>query len=147
MGMPKIYLDNCCYNRPYDNQLQMKINLEAQAKLYIQKLIVEKKLELVYSFISRYENSLNPYAIRRDTISDFFCNASEYVSEENIDVIKEKAKEIMKTGVKLKDALHVACAIYARCDYFLSTDKRLLKYSTSEIKLINPIDFVSELEG
>ena len=26
-----IYLDNCCYNRPYDDQSYMRINLETQA--------------------------------------------------------------------------------------------------------------------
>ncbi len=31
----KIYLDNCCYNRPYDDQSQLKVSLEAQAKLEI----------------------------------------------------------------------------------------------------------------
>ena len=32
----KIYLDNCCYNRPFDDQTYLKISLEAQAKLQIQ---------------------------------------------------------------------------------------------------------------
>lgn len=52
MGKVLIYLDNCCYNRPYDDQSQIRINLETQAKLYIQKLIVDKKIELVYSYMS-----------------------------------------------------------------------------------------------
>ena len=29
--MLKLYLDNCCYNRPFDDLEQEKINLEAQA--------------------------------------------------------------------------------------------------------------------
>jgi predicted nucleic acid-binding protein len=36
---------------------------------------------------------------------------------------------------------YVACAIIAKCDYFITTDKRLLKYHNDKIKLINPIDF------
>ena len=32
----RIYLDNCCYNRPYDDQSQMRVFLESQAKLHIQ---------------------------------------------------------------------------------------------------------------
>lgn len=32
----RIYLDNCCYNRPYDDLSQFTVNLEAQAKLFIQ---------------------------------------------------------------------------------------------------------------
>ena len=52
----------------------------------------------------------------------------------------------MQTGVKTNDAYHVACAIFAACDYFLTTDDRLLKYSTPKIQLLNPLDFVKRLE-
>jgi len=47
----RIYLDNCCFNRPYDDQTQMKVYLETQAKLHVQSLVYEKKIELVWSFI------------------------------------------------------------------------------------------------
>lgn len=30
-----IYLDNCCYNRPYDDQSQIRVFLESQAKLHV----------------------------------------------------------------------------------------------------------------
>ncbi len=29
----KIYLDNCCCNRPFDDQSHLRIRLEAEAKL------------------------------------------------------------------------------------------------------------------
>ena len=45
MSKVKIYLDNCCYNRPYDDQNQLKIELETKAKLYIQDLIVNNARE------------------------------------------------------------------------------------------------------
>ena len=32
----KIYLDNCCYNRPFDDQTTLKVHLEAIAKSVIQ---------------------------------------------------------------------------------------------------------------
>lgn len=57
------------------------------------------------------------------------------------------ANKIMETGVKYKDACHVASAIIAECDYLISTDKRLLKYKSDKIKLVNPIEFVGEMEG
>lgn len=146
MGNIKVYLDNCCYNRPYDNQTQIKINLETQAKLYIQKLIVDGKLDLIYSYISRYENSQNPFEIRRNTIGNFFSNAIIYVDETQSNLVMDKANKIMKTGIKSKDALHVACTIIGGANYFLSTDIRLLKYKTDEIKMLNPIEFLNELE-
>jgi hypothetical protein len=36
MKKHKIYLDVCTFNRPFDEQAQMKIRLETEAKLYIQ---------------------------------------------------------------------------------------------------------------
>ena len=57
----KIYLDNCCFNRPYDDQTQIRISLETQAKLYIQDLIKKGKLEMTTSYVLWYENSQNPY--------------------------------------------------------------------------------------
>ena len=146
MGNLLVYLDNCCYNRPYDDQSQVRINLETQAKLYIQKLIIDKKVNLVYSYMSRYENSQNPFDIRRNTISDFFKNAAVYVDEDNADKIQHKANEIINSGVKVKDAIHVACAILGKADVFLSTDIRLLKFQTNEIRMMNPTTFLSEME-
>ncbi len=35
--MKRIYFDLCCYNRPFDNQSEIKIRLEADAKLCNQR--------------------------------------------------------------------------------------------------------------
>lgn len=86
--------------------------------------------------------------MRRNSILDFMQkNATGYVGDNRKKEIEAKADEIMKTGVKFKDACHVASAIYAGCDYFISTDMRLLKYSTQEIKMVTPIEFITETEG
>jgi hypothetical protein len=52
----KLYLDNCCFNRPFDNQNQLKVYLETQAKLAIQEKIIAGEYELVWSYILDYEN-------------------------------------------------------------------------------------------
>ena len=92
------------------------------------------------SVVLEFENNNNPYAMRKLVIEDFLSHANEYV-EENSAVI-DLAKSISATGVKPKDAAHLACAIHAGCDYFLSTDDRLLKYKDSRIQIMNPVDFV-----
>lgn len=144
----KIYLDNCCFNRPYDDQTQIRISLETQAKLYIQDLVKKKEVDLVTSYILWYENSQNPYETKRITIGEFIQkNSTEYIDIDKSDIIKSKAEEIMKTGIKIKDAYHIACAVYASCDCFLTTDDRLLKYRTDEIQMLNPIDLIRKLEG
>ena len=144
----RIYLDMCCYNRPYDDQAQLKVFMETQSKLYIQKLIKEKQFELVASYMLRYECNNNPFEMRRNTILDFIHkNTFAYVGVERKVEIETKASEIMQTGIKFKDACHVASAIYAGCEYFISTDIRLLKYNTKEIKMVSQIEFVTEMEG
>lgn len=95
-----------------------------------------------------YENSQNPYETKRVAIGEFIQrNSCEYIDIDKSDIIKSKAEEIIRTGIKIKDAYHVACAIYSSCNYFLTTDDRLLKYHTDEIQMLNPIDFVRKLEG
>ena len=144
----RIYLDNCCYNRPYDDQSQLRISLEAQAKMYIQSMIRNDELELVTSFMLTYENSKNHIEKKRNAITAFMENySSVYVSSDWREKATEIANEIMKTGVKSADALHTACAILAHCDYMLTTDHRLLKYKNDKIRIVNPTEFIMILGG
>lgn len=143
----RIYLDMCCYNRPYDDQSQIKVSLETQAKLHIQDLIQKDRLELVTSYMLRYECGQNPYEMRRKAIMQFIdTHAAAYIGLERKSEIESMARDVMKTGVKFKDACHVASAIYAECVYFVSTDLRLLKYRTGKIKMVTPPEFVTEME-
>ena len=50
----RIYWDMYCFNRPYDPQDQLKISMETQSKLIIQRLIEEGKLELIGSYTLDY---------------------------------------------------------------------------------------------
>jgi predicted nucleic acid-binding protein len=44
--------------------------------------------------------------------------------------------------IKQKDSLHIACALEAKCKYFITTDKKILNKTVDNIIIINPIDFV-----
>jgi len=140
----RIYLDNCCFNRPYDVQKHLLVQLETEAKLFVQQAVLHGMFELVWSYILDYENEANPYQNRKSSIAKWRekaildINASE--------TVVNCAKEIMLKGIKAKDALHIACAIEAKCHYFLTTDKKLLHTKFDEIKTVNPIDFIKILE-
>ena len=44
----RVYLDNCCYNRPFDEQTQLRVRLETEAKMEIQSMMrVANPLEYV----------------------------------------------------------------------------------------------------
>jgi predicted nucleic acid-binding protein len=140
MSAIKVYLDNCCFNRPYDDQTQLRIELETKAKLNIQQKIVEKKILFVSSVILEFENNKNPYQTKKAVIQDFLQHASVYV--DNSEEVENIVEEIEKKGIKSKDAAHLACAIYAKCDFFITTDDRVLKYKDERIRIINPLDFI-----
>jgi len=135
-----IYLDNCCFNRPYDNQLHPLVKIETQAKLVIQQKIIEGEIDLVWSFILHYENSKNPYAERKDQILLWKEIAKSTISLH--DDIRSNANSVMKLGIRLKDALHIACAIQAGASFFVTTDKKLLNKCVKGTSILNPIDFL-----
>ena len=35
----RVYLDNCCYNRPFDPQDQLRVAIETSAKMRVQALM------------------------------------------------------------------------------------------------------------
>ena len=67
----KIYLDNCCYNRPFDNQKHIVIRLETEAKLFIQDQIRQRNIDLVWSFVLDYENNSNPFTYASEKIREW----------------------------------------------------------------------------
>ena len=66
-----IYLDNCCFNRPFDDQKQIRIHIETEAKLFIQSKIFAGEFRLAWSYILDYENAANPFPERKETIANW----------------------------------------------------------------------------
>jgi predicted nucleic acid-binding protein len=141
----RIYLDNCCYNRPFDDQTHARIVLETQAKMTIQELIKAGTVELAYSYMSVMENSDNPNVGNRESIASFFAYATLYIGSQYDDDIRTKVATYAKYGIYSKDATHLACAIHAQCAYLITTDDRFIKrYKMNEIIVCNPITFLQK---
>ena len=140
----RVYLDTSVLNRPFDDQSQVKVFLETQAMLLILQMISSQRVELVTSNVLEYENSRNSDADRANAVSLYLSLASfRQVADE---VIRQRALELEKTGVKAIDALHVACAEVSESDYFLTCDKRLInRCKTLSLKVMNPADFILEI--
>jgi predicted nucleic acid-binding protein len=138
----RLYLDNCCFNRPYDDQTDLNIRLEAEAKLYIQSGIIENNFELAWSFMMDYEITANPFYDRQLAFMKWRNIA--IIDIDPTERILIRGREIMQKNIKQKDAIHIACALKAECDYFLTTDRKILNKNIPEIKLINPLDFIRQ---
>ena len=142
--MMKLYLDNCMFNRPFDDQSNIKILLESEAKLNIQEKIRMGIYELVWSYILDYENEKNPFRERREQIGKWKKYANFDV--EVTDHILHLAHSFNELNLKRFDALHIACAVVAGTDYFLTTDNGILKKSgfIKDIRVKDPINFIRE---
>ena len=101
-------MDNCCYNRPYDDQTNIAGSLETQAKLVIQELVKQGKHELVSSETLEYEINASPYVERSAVIRAYIQRyAAFHVGKSRMDDVELKVSSIMETGIKYKDACHL----------------------------------------
>jgi hypothetical protein len=141
----KIYLDNCCLNRPFDDQSQIRIRIETEAKLRIQEEIRSGNIQLIWSYILDYENNRNPYIERKVRINGWKKYAIQDI-EENPELLKT-ANLLNQIGIQKIDSLHISCAIFAKCDYFLTTDDKILQRADhiDYIKINDPIGFIKEV--
>jgi len=110
----KVYLDNCCYNRPFDDQSNIMNRMEADAKLFMQEQIKNGSIDLVWSSVNEFENNDNPSFEKRERIAVWKQIATERCNLN--ETILGKALELERVGLRSKDALHVACAIYVKAD-------------------------------
>ncbi|MCT7973172.1 PIN domain-containing protein [Laspinema olomoucense] len=141
----RLYLDTSAYNRPFDDQSQVKIFLETQAVLLILQLIQDHQLELVSSNVLEYENSRNSDSERAKSVDVYLSLATfRQIATESI---RQRAQALEKTGVKAIDALHVACAEATQSDYLITCDQRLInRCKTLNLRVINPADFILEMD-
>jgi predicted nucleic acid-binding protein len=139
----RIYLDNCCYNRPFDDQRDVNNRNETRAKLTIQQMIRDGQLELVWSDVVDYENNDNPFEERRVKIAEWKALAA--VDSAMNDAIQQKASELMRLGLRQKDAAHIASAIFGNADCFLTVDMKILNKPVRDIEVLNPLVFLRRI--
>jgi predicted nucleic acid-binding protein len=153
MSMPtprkqSIYLDMCCYNRPFDSQLQTRVRMETEAKLHLQAKAIDGSLALIWSYVLAYENSFNPQTSRRESIANWAEIATTHIAGN--EAITAVALELSRNhGLKSFDALHVACATIAGAHLFVTTDDFILRKmkSATALHVVSPIDALSILEN
>jgi len=141
----RLYLDNCCFNRPFDDQSQLLVRLETEAKLFIQEGIKNGTFELVWSCILDDENNNNPFPVQKQRVKSWKSLAVQDV--EISDEVMRWAKHFGERGIKSMDALHLACAKIADVDCFITTDNGILKKRLKDISALNPLDFIRKIRG
>ncbi len=142
-----IYLDNCCYNRPFDDQTQERIHLESEVILTVLKMGQMKKVVIAGSEILELEMSRMQDENKKQKVIDLYRVADLHIPY--TESIKKRSADIMSISkIHAFDSLHIASAEEANADVFLTTDDRLEKM-TEKLKLgtkvINPLRFAWEV--
>ncbi|OGP76972.1 MAG: hypothetical protein A2V86_03290 [Deltaproteobacteria bacterium RBG_16_49_23] len=141
----KVYLDTSVYNRPFDDQSQTRIRLEAEALLSIMEKAASGAIIIIGSSTLLYENSQNPFANRKERVSSFLDIASKIITVS--DKVKMKAVSLEHAGIEPIDALHLACAEAGGAEYFVTCDDNIIKKARKDqdmvqIAICGPLEFI-----
>lgn len=145
--MLKLYLDNCCYCRPFDDRRIVKNYFEREAVLLVMQLAYDRMHKIIGSDVLEREMSMITDSEKRDSVKSLY----ESLVVEKVALtssIVQKADEIMKlSSIKAFDSLHLASALTA-ADILLTTDTKFLKAANrlnfSNMKVMNPLEFIME---
>jgi predicted nucleic acid-binding protein len=144
----KIYLDNCCYNRPYDDLSIDRNRVESEAVLSIIKMGQQKTIEIIGSSIVDYEMKHSTDSESKDKVLQLYEVISAKIKY-NADILK-RAKEILTTNKHIRsfDSLHLASAEIGNADILLTTDDKFRKNAKkikSSVRVMNPLEYMMEV--
>lgn len=146
--MPRVYLDVCCLNRPFDDQTQVRIRLESEAVLMILAECETGQWEWISSEIMdvEIERTPDPERRRRVQLVALRAHRSLTVGESEIG----RARQLEAWGIGAYDALHLACAERESVDVFLTTDDGLLRKAATlseqlNVRVENPVVWLGEM--
>ncbi len=143
----KIYLDNCCYNRPFDDQTQDRIHIESEAVLAILRMCENGIITILSSPILRLEIEKSINEDKREKVIALYSLAHPDIPF--TEAIRNRAEELRsKSSIRLMDSLHIAAAETGGAEYMLTTDDKLRKSCEKlylNTKVINPVTFMIEV--
>ena len=142
----RIYMDNCCLNRPFDDQSNFRVHLEAEAIKTIITLVELQKWYLVSSQILKFEILKMTDESRKKELIILESLASEVVQINPL--IAERANQFERFGLQAFDALHLACS-ENNADIFLTVDDKFIKKAQCidklNITVCNPLVWLNEV--
>ena len=143
----RIYLDNCCLQRPLDDQTHPRIKVETEAVFAVLAAVQAKEQVLLGSEALEYEVGRIPDESRRSEVLSVLALASERL--QITEAVETLALQFEQQGLGPMDAIHLALASTAKADFFCTCDDRLLRKAQTlsglECKTISLLGLVPEV--
>jgi predicted nucleic acid-binding protein len=145
----RIYLDTCCFNRPFDDQTQDRIRLESEAVRLIFYHVETGEFTLIGSEMLRFEVEKIPDEQKRNAILVLMEEVNHEIPV-SFHVLKV-AEQLESAGVNAYDAIHIACAFQGKADVFLTVDHRLCRiekkvHQMYGLRIVNPLLWIQDWE-
>lgn len=146
--MRRIYFDICCLNRPFDEQSQDRVRLEAEAILLILKHIETGKWRMIGGEAMELEIERNPDEERRTRVR-LLSGLAEVIVPFGERLLK-RAEDLERIGFRSFDALHLACAEHGSAEVVLTTDDRFINMARRNRRVlatavVNPVSWLAEV--
>jgi len=142
----RIYFDNCCLNRPYDDLKNNTVRMECEAILSIIDVCGTGDWSYFSSDVLLDEILETADNDKREKVMLLYNSATEHIKF--TEKVFSRAKELERFGIKSFDALHLAGAEAANADVLLTTDRRFInaaKRADSRIPVKNPLVWLAEV--
>jgi predicted nucleic acid-binding protein len=144
----KIYLDNCCIQRPLDDRNQFRIAVESEIILNVLSLIEAGQIKLLASEVLFYEAEKISNTFRREFTLDILNKHSELILLN--DEIGKRSKIFTNFGIRAVDALHLASAEMLKADFFCTCDdiflKKAQRIESLGIRVVSILELLQEME-
>ena len=144
----KLYLDNCCYNRPYDDQTQEKIHMEGEAILAIINICKQNNDEIIGSSALDLEINQIGDIEKREKVKYFYDQTITTKINYAANILKRVKELSEQANIRTLDRFHLSFAEYSDADIFLTTDTKFEKASSKlnlRMKVINPLRYLTEV--
>jgi predicted nucleic acid-binding protein len=145
-SVPLLYLDYNCFQRSFDDPLQIRIQMEALACQDVFMKAERGEVRLVWSFMHEDETLLCPLMERKYEVLRLATLCTVRVGP-NEAIYKAALSYQDAMGLSAKDAVHLACASIAEVDFFLTCDDQLARAARHfglEMAVVNPLDYTRE---
>jgi predicted nucleic acid-binding protein len=151
-----VYLDLNIYSRPFDDQTKEKIRRETEAINVLWEEVKKGSLRLISSDVLYLEVKRILSESKKAKVIGYIKLCESHVAQnETVEQIAQSIAE--NCGIRSRDALHLASAVFGEANYCLTCDGRVAKKSTNRcvkriakkfgkpyVSVMNPIQFVEK---
>jgi predicted nucleic acid-binding protein len=131
-----------------DDQTHLRIHIESEAILGVLAWCEAGNAELLNSVALNYEVDHNPHPARKAFVQETLLKSKQTIQAS--DSVKHRARIYCDNGIKVLDALHLACAVEAEANYFCTCDDRFYQRAkqldTKQTLVVSPLELIEVIE-